>query len=95
MGEAGEGSKKNQCIWGERHGELIAYSGREMAEMGQVAEEKQRGAEGVHMGVQRQSGRQEAGAVQPKVQSEEQSREGLEEALKAFNRKRSSDFVEL
>lgn len=57
MGEAGEGSKKNQCIWGERHGELIAYSGREMAEMGQVgAEEKQRGAEGVRMGVQRQSG---------------------------------------
>lgn len=29
-------------------------------------------------------GRQEAGAVQPKVQSEEQSREGLEEALKAL-----------
>ena len=83
MGEAAEGSKKNQCIWGERHGELIASSRREVAEMGQEgAEEKQREAEGVHMGVQRQTG--EAGAVQPKVQSEEQSREGLEEALKAL-----------
>ena len=57
MGEAAEGSKKNQCIGGERHGKLIASSRREMAEMGQEgAEEKQREAEEVHMGVQRQTG---------------------------------------
>ena len=43
MGEAAEGSKKNQCIWTERHGELIASSRREMAEMGQVGAEGSQG----------------------------------------------------
>ena len=38
-------------------------------------------------------GRQEAGAVQPKVQSEEQSREGLEEALKALTEREAQTLL--
>lgn len=86
MGEAAEGSKKNQCIWRERHGQLIASSRREMAEMGQVGAEGSRG--GTYGGAEAKWGDRRQEQFNPKCKVKNRGLEG-------FNRRRSPDFVEL